>query len=103
MRNFRIYGNPPYTIAVIHGGPGAPGEMATVARELAGTHGVLEPLQTKPTVKGQIQELKSILKKHADLPVVLIGHSWGAMLSYMFTGENPEMVKKLILVSSGSL
>ena len=33
--------------------------------------------------------------------VTLIGHSWGAMLSYIFTATNPGYVKKLILVGSG--
>lgn len=32
MKNLRIYGNPPFSLAVIHG---APGEMAPVARELS--------------------------------------------------------------------
>jgi pimeloyl-ACP methyl ester carboxylesterase len=102
MQNYRTYGKPPFTIAVIHGGPGAPGEMAPVARELSSAYTVLEPLQTKPTVAGQIEELKSVLENRTELPVILVGHSWGAMLGYMFTGENPDMVKKLILVSSGS-
>ncbi len=38
MKNLRKYGNPPFDIAVIHGGPGAPGEMAPVARELSFAH-----------------------------------------------------------------
>ncbi len=46
MTNIRKYGNPPFSVAVIHGGPGAPGEMAPVARELSSRWGVLEPLQT---------------------------------------------------------
>jgi len=48
--NPRVYGNKPYHVAVIHGGPGAPGEMAPVARELSLSTGVLEPLQTTETV-----------------------------------------------------
>ena len=46
MQNPRIYGDPPYQVALLHGGPGAGGEMAPVARELAGDRGVLEPIQT---------------------------------------------------------
>ncbi len=155
--NLRKYGNPPFDIAVIHGGPGAPGEMAPVARELSSTHsfhssdlpgfhgipgfhgspgfpgfpgssdypgssdfpgsfgssgssdsfdpsnparGVLEPLQTAVTLDGQVRELKAVLKEHAALPVTLIGFSWGAILSYIFTASHPEFVKKLILVGS---
>ncbi len=101
MENVRIYGKAPFDIAVIHGGPGAPGEMAPVAREIAKRHGVLEPLQTASTLQGQISELETILKRNGHLPVTLIGHSWGAMLSFIFAAQCPSLVKKLILVSSG--
>ena len=101
MNNMRTYGNSPFTVAVIHGGPGAPGELAPVARALAKNHGVLEPLQTASTLQGQIVELKTILKQNGHLPVVLIGHSWGAMLSFVLAAQSPSVVKKLILVSSG--
>ena len=33
MKNLKVYGNAPFNVAVIHGGPGAPGEMAPVARD----------------------------------------------------------------------
>lgn len=100
MNNVNLYGNEPYQIAVIHGGPGAPGEMAPIAKELAKNYGVLEPLQTKSTIPMQIEELKQVLQTHAKTPVILIGFSWGAMLSYLFTATHPTLVKKLILVSS---
>jgi pimeloyl-ACP methyl ester carboxylesterase len=99
--NLRLYGEPPYRAAVIHGGPGAPGSMAPVARELAAEWGILEPLQTKASLEGQLDELKSTLNTYGDLPVVLIGWSWGAMLSFIFAARWPETVKKLILVGSG--
>ncbi len=38
--------------AIIHGGPGVPGYMATVARELASDWGILEPLQTVTSLEG---------------------------------------------------
>jgi pimeloyl-ACP methyl ester carboxylesterase len=101
MKNLRTYGSKPYTVAVIHGGPGAPGEMAPVARELSSLTGILEPLQTKSTLEGQIQELHDVLKEHGDLPVILIGFSWGAMLSFIVTARYPPLVKKLILIGSG--
>lgn len=46
MQNLWIWGKAPFTVAVIHGGPGAGGEMAPVARKLACDYGVLEPIQT---------------------------------------------------------
>ena len=101
MKNFRTWGNAPYSVAVIHGGPGAAGEMTPVARELSRTQGIIEPFQTERTVTGQVTELKKVLADSGDLPVTLIGHSWGAILSFIVTAKNPALVKKLILVSSG--
>ena len=91
----------PFKVAVIHGGPGAPGEMAPVARELCSDRGVLEPLQTAATIEGQIRQLKDVLKKHGDLPLILIGWSWGAWLSFIFAAQYPAFVRKLILIGSG--
>ena len=101
MRNLRKYGEAPFNIAVVHGGPGAPGEMAPVARELASSRGVLEPLQTAATLEGQVRELKNVLEKNGDLPLILLGFSWGAMLSFILTARYPSLIKKLILISSG--
>ena len=101
MTNPRIYGNPPFITAVVHGGPGAAGEMVPVARELSKHHGVLEPIQTTDSLDGQIQELKSILQEYADPPVTLIGFSWGAWLVMLLTSRYPDLVGKLILVGSG--
>lgn len=101
MKNFRLYGLPPYETAVIHGGPGAPGEMAPVARRISSYAGVLEPLQTAKTIDSQIEELEETVTMQGDPPVVLIGWSWGAWLSFLWAARNPPMVKKLILVASG--
>ncbi|UCD20327.1 MAG: alpha/beta hydrolase [candidate division WOR-3 bacterium] len=101
MKNLRKYGIAPFRVAVIHGGPGAPGEIAPVARELATYYGVLEPLQTTDTLEAQVRELQSVLLAHGELPVVLIGHSWGAWLSFIVAARSPNIVRKLILVSSG--
>jgi pimeloyl-ACP methyl ester carboxylesterase len=75
--------------------------MAPLARELALHRGVLEPLQTAVSIDGQVEELKALLEKSANLPVTLVGHSWGAWLGCIFAARHPRMVRKLILVSSG--
>lgn len=75
--------------------------MAPVARELSAFGGVLEPLQTAVTLEGQVRELREVLEEHGDLPIILIGFSWGAMLSFIFTARHPQLVKKLILIGSG--
>ena len=99
--NVRLYGAPPFSVAVLHGGPGAAGEMTPVARELAADRGVLEPLQTVATLRGQIDELRAACEAHGDLPIVLVGFSWGAWLGYLVAAQYPRLVKKLVLVSSG--
>jgi pimeloyl-ACP methyl ester carboxylesterase len=101
MDNPRIYGQRPFRVAVIHGGPGAGGEMAPVARQLAVNRGVLEPIQTKASLDGQVEELKTSLEAQADFPVTLIGYSWGAWLSYILAARHRDLGRRLILVSSG--
>jgi len=100
--NIRKYGSNPYSIAVIHGGPGAPGGMAPVAREISKKYGVLEPMQSEDSIDGQVLELKELLERNGEFPVILIGHSWGAWLSYIFASRYPNLVSKIILVGSGS-
>jgi pimeloyl-ACP methyl ester carboxylesterase len=99
--NLRTYGAAPYSVAVIHGGPGVAGEMKPVARELSDVCGILEPLQTANSIEGQVEELLKVLKENARIPATLIGHSWGAWLSFILTARYPDLVKKLILVASG--
>ncbi|MBS0271484.1 MAG: alpha/beta hydrolase [Proteobacteria bacterium] len=101
MPNFRKYGTQPYNVALIHGGPGGAGEMAPVATHLSKNIGVLEPLQTEFSFAGQLEELKAVLEEQAQLPIILIGYSYGSWLSYVFTSLYPTFVKKLILLSSG--
>jgi pimeloyl-ACP methyl ester carboxylesterase len=102
MKNLRTYGKAPFNVAVIHGGPGAEGEMAPVARKLSASGwGVLEPIQTAASLEGQIEELKTVLAKNAHLPLTLIGFSWGAWLGFIFAANYPALIKKLILIGSG--
>lgn len=101
MKNLRKYGTEPYSVAVVHGGPGAAGEVASLAKELSNISGTLEPLQTALSVDGQVEELRETLIKSTDIPVTLVGHSWGAWLVYILAARYPELVKKVILVGSG--
>ena len=101
--NLRKYGEKPYKVAVVHGGPGAAGSVKPICEELSKFYGVLEPLQTEMSVEGHLHELKEILEENTEEPITLIGHSWGAMLAYMFAAKYDNLVKKIILVSSGSI
>lgn len=96
--NFRLYGEQPSKIILLHGGPGALGEMQPVALELAKDYGCLEALQTKLTIRELLQELQQQLTVAGRQPVVLVGFSWGAMLALLLTAEFPQLVEKLVLI-----
>ena len=97
--NERHYGPEPFRVVVVHGGPGAAGELTPLGRELGQERGVVEPWQTAMSFNEQVAELTDCLER-ADWPVVLIGHSYGALLGIVTTAQSPSLVKKLILVSS---
>lgn len=101
--SLRRWGKAPYEIVLMHGGPGAWGEMAPLAQELAPTHGILEPLQTSDSVEGLLEELRVLLEMENHSPRVLIGFSWGAWLGILFAARYPLLVKKLVLISSGPI
>jgi pimeloyl-ACP methyl ester carboxylesterase len=103
MKNYRLWGKAPYQVVVVHGGPGAPGSIAPVARELATGMGVIEPLQTADSIEGQIKELAAVIKEQAETPITLVGWSWGASLSYMTAARYPELVKKLVLIGTSPI
>jgi pimeloyl-ACP methyl ester carboxylesterase len=89
-------------VAVLHGGPGAPGSAAPVARTLA-ARGVasLEPLQAAVSIEGQLDELHDLLLARSEPPIVLVGWSWGAWLALLFAVGHPSVVRKAVLVGSG--
>jgi pimeloyl-ACP methyl ester carboxylesterase len=96
----RKYGSPPYRVVVIHGGPGAPGYMAPVARELSQYCGVLEPLQSAQSLVGQIEELHEQISAFNDVPFCLVGSSWGATLALFYVSKYGSHVSKVILSGS---
>jgi len=100
--SFRKYGSVPFRIVLLHGGPGAAGQLAPVAKELSSDFSVIEHFQTADTIAGQVEELREVITGTCKLPVVLIGHSWGAWLACIFASQFPALVKKLILVSAGA-
>lgn len=99
----RSYGKAPCRVVAVHGGPGALGSVAGLAREIAKTYGVLEPMQSKYSIEELIEELKHQIEANCSCPVVVIGHSWGAWLTGLLAQAYPELVAKVILVGSGPL
>lgn len=76
--------------------------MAPVARRLSDQLGVLEPIQTGLSVQDQVDELRGVLLRETATPAVLVGYSWGAWLSLLLASMYPELVGKVIMVSSGA-
>ena len=104
----RRYGTTGPLVVVLHGGPGAAGYMAPVARALSDVFRVVEPLQrrrehTPLSVARHVQDLQLVVDSVCgdDLPL-LVGHSWGAMLALAYAAEHPEHLKALVLIGCGT-
>ncbi len=97
----RKYGTEPFQVIILHGGPGAPGSVGPLAKVVSKDLNVLEPFQSADSVEGQIRELDRYVEQNAKPPIMMIGHSWGAWLAFLFAARYPGKVKKLILVSAG--
>jgi pimeloyl-ACP methyl ester carboxylesterase len=99
----RHYGSRGPTVVVLHGGPGAPGSAAGLARDLSGDFIILEPLQRRSgtvplTVARHVEDLAEV----APRPAILIGCSWGAMLGLSYASRHPRDVSELALVGCGT-
>jgi len=99
--DYRLYGTQPYRAVLVHGGPGARGELAPVARELSSEFGVVEAFQTAGTIGGLVAQLHSIIKVNCGRNVTLVGHSWGAWLVWLYASQNPDSARKIVLVGAG--
>ena len=69
LHTVRKYGSQPYRIVLLHGGPGASGEMKPVAERLSADFGILELLQTEKSVDRQIEELYQQLTSTVEKPL----------------------------------
>jgi pimeloyl-ACP methyl ester carboxylesterase len=99
----RFYGAPPHRVLLVHGGPGGAGEMSPLARRLEPHLSLIEAMQTKRSIAALIEEQRDQIAAHAEAPVALVGHSWGAWLCLLFAARHPELVARLVLISSGVL
>lgn len=104
----RRYGTSGPFVIVLHGGPGAPGYVAPVARGLADAFRVIEPFQ-----RGSSSEPLTVTRHVADLHDVvewycggarpaIVGHSWGAMLALAYGASHPRHVTSLVLIGCGT-
>jgi pimeloyl-ACP methyl ester carboxylesterase len=104
----RSYGSDGPWVLVVHGGPGAPGHMAPVARGLQDSFRVLEPFQRgsgeEPlTVARHVADLHELVTSRCDpARPALVGSSWGAMLVLAYAAAHPESAGPLVLVGCGT-
>jgi len=104
----REYGSSGPALIVFHGGPGASGHMAPVARELADSYRVVEPFQrrsgrTPLTVATHVADLNEVIEFYAPgSRPALLGASWGAMLALAYAAAHPGSSGPLILVGCGT-
>lgn len=101
----RLYGNAPYKVVLVHGGPGAIGSLKGFARELSETVkiGVVEAIQSRYSIPELIEELYEQIKDNCSEVATLVGHSWGAWLAALFVEKYPELVENVILVGCAPL
>ncbi len=105
----RCYGADGPLVVVLHGGPGAPGSMAPLARRLGERFRVLEPLQRTSggsplTVERHIRDLSEVLASLlGEGPLRLVGFSWGAMLALTYAARKPRDISRLVLIGCGTL
>jgi pimeloyl-ACP methyl ester carboxylesterase len=106
---YRRYGSGGEAVALLHGGPGAAGEMATVARRLGARLDAFEPLQrgsgTVPlTVATHVTDLRELIHEVWRVaPVRLVGFSWGAMLALSYAARHPGDVERVVAIGCGTL
>lgn len=58
---------------------------------------------TTINLKQSVQDISSLLKKLKLDKIILVGHSWGAMLAVNFAIAHPSQINKLVLIGSGPL
>jgi len=58
---------------------------------------------TTINLKQSVEDISSLLKKLKLDRVIIVGHSWGAMLAVNFAIAHPSQINKLVLIGSGPL
>jgi pimeloyl-ACP methyl ester carboxylesterase len=108
MLFIRTYGSAGPLVIVLHGGPGAAGHMAPVARGLADLYRVIEPFQRgsgseRLTVARHVADLHEVIAAWSkDCRPVLLGSSWGAMFALAYAAAHPASTGPIVLVGCGT-
>jgi proline iminopeptidase len=110
------YGAPENPVAlVLHGGPGGDYRYLLPLQELSDEYyvvfydqrgtGLSERVPREQlTLQTMIDDVDRMAQHYGGgEPVIIIGHSWGAMLGAAYTEQHPEMVARLVLAEPGAL
>jgi len=54
-------------------------------------------------VQKYIDDLNGLYKKLGNEKLILVGHSWGGMLSFSYAANEPDKIKKVILLNTGGV
>ena len=77
-------------------------ETKTCSYDRAGL-GWSEPAEHAPTIENSVNDLREVLQVLGDKPpVVLVGHSYGAILVRLYAQRFPENIKAIILLDPAS-
>ena len=114
---FQQFGDSGETIVLLSGGPGLnPYYLEPLYNELkkkyecillhqrgTGESLIDEVNQESLTIQKYIDDLNGLYKKLGKEKLVLVGHSWGGMLSFSYAANEPNKVKKVILLNTGGV
>jgi proline iminopeptidase len=103
------------TIVAIHGGPGNDYRYILPLKALSDEYFVvfydqrgagLSPRvpEDQLTMESYLEDLDDVIGYYAgEEPVIIIGHSWGAMLTTAYLAKHPNRVSKAVLAEPGVL
>ena len=106
--HIRSYGSKGSEVILIHGGPGAMGDLRSLAKGLEHSCRVYEPWQRRSgdlalTVAQHIEDLHAMIEhKCQGKRPFLIGHSWGAMLALAYASSFPDHAGPIVLLGCGT-
>ena len=107
-RVVREYGTGKDSVIALHGGPGAAGDIAPLARALGKHWHVFEPFQRRSggrplAVATHVRDLDDVIRARCGgTRPVLVGHSWGAMLALAYAADYPTTPAALVLIGCGT-
>ncbi len=114
---FQEFGDTGETVVLLSGGPGLnPYYLEPLYNELkkkyrcillhqrgTGKSILNEINEESINVQKYIDDLNGLYKKLGGEKLILVGHSWGGMLSFSYAANEPDKIKKIILLNTGGV